>query len=112
MKRPYPVTVIAALLIVAGAVSLVFHWSRFKMAEPFNYDIVEISAAAASILLCGIFMLRGDNWTRYFAVLWMAFHVVVGAFYSWNISAAHAVLLVVFGYFLFRSEATMYVRPS
>jgi len=45
-------------------------------------------------------------------VAWLAVHVVISAFHSAGQLAAHAVLLVVVAYFLFKDRASEYFRPA
>jgi hypothetical protein len=53
-------------------------------------------------------MLRGQNWARWLATGWIAFHVIVSFYHPWPQVAFHAVLLLVFAYFLFRAQANRY----
>ncbi len=108
-RRPLPVTVIACLLIVTGAVGLVYHLTEFQ-AHPFPTDLVWISLVRLLAIVAGVYLLRGRNWARWLALAWIAFHVVVSAFNSWFQVAFHGVLCAAFAYFLFRPSATRYFR--
>lgn len=107
MKRPLTVIIIACLLMVTGALGIVFHLSDFK-AQPFQYENVWISLVRLTAIVCGIFMLRGNNWARWLAIVWMAFHVIVGSLHSVREGVVHALFLLLFAYFLFRPEARAY----
>jgi hypothetical protein len=52
--------------------------------------------------------LRGANWARWVAILWLAYHVVLSAFHSWSEAGVHAVLLAVISYVLLRRDAAEY----
>lgn len=111
-QRPLAVTVISLIYIVAGIVGLVFHLADFHGQLSFRSEITWISAVRLLAIIAGIFMLRGQNWARWLALAWMAFHVVLGALNSPSQLLLHAFLLAVFGYFLLRSSASKYFRSA
>ena len=86
-----------ALLIAAGAAGLVYHTA-------------EIAASLVRVLaiVAGVFLLRGQNWARWLATAWIAFHVVLSAFHSATEFGMHVVLCAVLGFFLFRRDASSY----
>jgi len=53
-------------------------------------------------------MLRAQNWARWLAIVWIAVHVVISMFDSWQPAAMHAVLLAVIVYLLIRRPAKLY----
>jgi hypothetical protein len=110
-SRPLSVTIIACVYLVTGAVGLVYHLSRFHL-HPFEYDIVGICAVSVVAIVAGAFMLRGADWARWLALLWMAFHVGISYLNGWRPVVMHAVFLVVIAYFLLRREAGEYFRPG
>jgi hypothetical protein len=57
-------------------------------------------------------MLRRQNWARWLALAWMAFHVVVGALNSLQGALIHAVLLALIAGCLFNPEANRYFRGN
>ena len=107
MKRPFAVTFLGCLFIVAGLVGLVYHLS----ARPLEQGIVLVSFVRILAIVGGVFLLLGKAWARWLVVLWLAFHVIVSAFHSASESTAHAVLLVAVTYFLFSGAAAKYFRP-
>jgi hypothetical protein len=107
-KRPLVVTVLSCLLVAAGAIGLVYHLSEFKSLHPFPYEILLVCLVRLLAIVSGVFMLRGDNWARWLAVAWIAFHVVVSFFHSLGEVVVHGVLLALFAYGLFRSDAAGY----
>ena len=42
--------------------------------------MVHLSRSAQ--IVAGVFMLYGHNWARWLLVVWLAFHVIVGALHS------------------------------
>jgi len=62
--------------------------------------------------VAGAFMLRGADWARWLAVLWVAFHVAITAFNAWKGLAFHAILFVGVLILLFRADARAWFRPT
>ena len=108
MKRPWAVTVLGVLFIVAGLVGLLYHLAQDER----NWELAVISLLRLLAVVGGIFLLLGRNWARWLTVVWLAFHVVLSAFHSMEQMAAHAVLLVIVTYFLFRDRSADYFRPA
>ena len=109
MKRPWAVTVLGVLFMVAGTVGLVYHAAN----ERTSWALALISLIRIAAIVGGIFLLLGHSWARWLLVAWLAFHVVISAFHSVGQVAAHAVLLVVVAYFLFRDHrAAEYFRTA
>lgn len=110
-KRPLSVTIIACLYIAAGVIGLAYHLPEFR-ANPFEYDSILGSLTRLTAIVCGVFMLRGHNWARWLALVWIAYHVVMGGLHSWRDLLFHSLLFAVFAYFLLRRRATDYFRAT
>jgi hypothetical protein len=108
MKRPWAVTVLGLLFIVAGTVGLIYHLTRDRL----DADLVLVSLLRLLAVIGGVFLLLGHGWARWLTVAWLAFHVAVSAFHSMEQAAAHAVLLVIVTYFLFKRPEANYFRPA
>jgi len=94
MKRPFQVTFLGWLMIVVGAASTAHHlW--VGVMDRWMIAIVFVGVVA---VVAGVFLLRGARWARWLVLVWVAFHVVVGALTSWSFALPHVVLLVVIGY--------------
>jgi len=110
IKRPYEVTVIGILLILIGLAASAYHLRKLGLPQAFRGANVWIFVVELVIIVTGIFILRGQNWARWLAVAWMAFHVAISFLNSLNQVAFHAILLAIFAYFLFRPESARYFR--
>ena len=95
-KRPLPVTIIGVLLVLFGAGGFVGH------AREGGKDLWGILPIELTALIAGVFLLRGNNWARWLAIAWIAFHVGLSFFESMQRVFVHSVILVLFAYFLFR----------
>jgi predicted cobalt transporter CbtA len=109
-KRPLALTILSCVFIAAGAIGLAYHLSDLKAAEPFQQEIIWISLVRLASIVCRAFMLRGDDWARWLALAWIAFHVVVSFFHSIQQVVVHGLLFVLIAYFLFRPEARAYFQ--
>lgn len=110
MKRPLSVTIIGWLFVVAGAVGLVYHATELKAGGPLQYDVVWVCLVRLVAILCGAFMLRGNNWARWLLLVWIAYHIILSAFHSLSGVIVHSLMLAVVAYFLFRRKASDYFR--
>jgi uncharacterized membrane protein HdeD (DUF308 family) len=108
MKRPFAVTVLGCLFILAGLVGLVYHLSD----RPVDHWIVLISLVRIIAVVGGIFLLLGHGWARWLLLAWLALHVLVSAFHSVSETLAHVVLLMVVSYFLLESGASKYFKSA
>ena len=114
-KRPSSITVISWIFIVFGSVALlsgllpnVNTTAAQRIAELKGHWIVHLSRMA--MVLSGVFMLYGFNWSRWLMVVWLAFHVIIGILHSQFQLLVHSLLFVVVLYFLFRPAASAYFR--
>src|SRR5947209_8494061 len=109
--RPVSVTLVGLVYICAGIAGIAYHFHEFTP-HPFEKAVVMPVFVRITAIVAGAYLLAGKDWARWLAVAWMAFHVVLSAFHSRSASAMHAVFLIVIVYFLFRPEATRYVRSG
>ena len=55
-------------------------------------------------------MLRRQNWARWLALAWMAFHVVISVFPPFKGLVVHVLIFGGITYLLLRSDAAQYFR--
>lgn len=108
MERPFAVTVLGCLFIIAGLVGLIYHLSE----RPLERWIVAVSIVRIISVVGGVFLLRGHNWARWLMLAWLAFHVVVSAFHSLSEFIPHVVLLMIFGYVLLGPPTSKYFQSA
>jgi hypothetical protein len=109
-NRPLSVTIIGLIYITAGFVGLVYHWSEWK--PPLQQAIVWISLVRLLAIVAGLFMLRGNNWARWLALIWITFHVTVGALHGWPQLITHALFLTAIAFFLLRRPANQFFQNA
>jgi hypothetical protein len=93
-------------------VGCVYHFTEFQTRHTFQYDAVWIELTELLAILCGGFMLRGQNWARWLALAWMACHVVLSFFHAFQEFAIHCLFCGVIAWILFRREAAPYFRGA
>ena len=108
-SRPLSVTGVAWLFIAVGTVTFIYHFPGLlhPQTDDFLIEFTELLA-----LLAGLFMLRRQNWARWLALAWMAFHVVLSAFPPFQGLVVHVLIFGGIAYLLLRSEAAQYFRGT
>lgn len=108
-KRPIYVTVLAFILIAAGAIGIAYHFTEFRVLPPREYFGVLVVRLIA--VIAGVYVLRGKNWARWLSIAWIAFHLAISIFHTKEGVAVHTVVLVAFTVLLFLPAADRYFRP-
>jgi hypothetical protein len=111
-KRPGSVTAIGWLFIADGSIGLVYHASELETQGPIDYDVVLVLFVRMLAIIAGVFMLRGADWARWLALLWMVYHVVLSALHSFSEAVVHVLLLAVIAVVLLRPAAAAYFRHT
>jgi hypothetical protein len=109
MRRPLSITILACVYLAVGAIGFAAHFRELLAG---HQDAVAMEITELLAILCGVFLLRGDNWARWLALAWIAFHVVLSAFHAIPELVIHAVLCAVIAWILFRPAAARYFRGT
>ena len=107
-KCPIVVAVVAVLLMLAGAARVLGGVLNASSLSADHYQIVWMVGVNLIAIVAGIFILRGDNWARWLAMAWMAFHVAISFYNNINQVLMHSIILALFAWCLFRGEARAY----
>jgi hypothetical protein len=105
-RIPVTVIVIACLYLAVGIGGSVAHFSQHRAPDWIWIEITELLA-----IVCGVFLLRAQNWARWLAIAWMAFHVAM-SFGVLRQLAVHSVLVVLIVWCLFRPDASRFFRST
>lgn len=108
MKRPLPVLVFGYLFILAGAVGLGYHLASW----PLEHDFLLLAAIRLLAIVGGVYLLLGHNWSRWLLLAWLAFHVVVSFYHSVAETVLHAIFMLLFASFLFRTPTSTFFRSQ
>ena len=108
MKPRVPVTVIvvACLYLAVGVGGSIAHFSEHRAPDWIWIEITECLA-----IVCGVFLLRAQNWARWLAVAWMAFHVAISFGVLLQL-AIHSAFLVLIVWCLFRGDANRFFQNT
>jgi hypothetical protein len=107
-KRPLSVTIIGCLFLVMGVFGVAHLVLDFGAQGPIQSDLLWVCLVRLLTIVCGVFMLRGNNWARWLMVIWMGYHVILSAFHSTSQLVVHGLIMVTIIYFLFRSGTSAY----
>jgi hypothetical protein len=105
-KIPISVIVIACLYLAVGVGGFALHFKDLGAPDGAWIEITEFLA-----IVCGAFLLRAQNWARWLAIAWMAFHVAI-SFPVLRELAVHSLFLIVIVWCLFRADAARYFRRA
>ena len=101
-KRPLILTIFGWFLILAGVVGFAAH---FPLHRAWHSDDAWPLTLELILLIAGVFILRGQNWARWLAVVWIAFHVALSFYNSLRQVAVHTLILLIFVGILFHRAA-------
>jgi hypothetical protein len=111
-RRPIPVTVVGVLFILVGVGSTALHILEFRAHPPTWAMAVGICAIGVLAVVAGLYLLDGQNWARWLALLWMGFHVAISVRDPIGKLVFHAALFVFFAYILLGREARAYFEEQ
>jgi uncharacterized membrane protein HdeD (DUF308 family) len=105
-RIPVSVIMIACLYLAVGIGGFAAHFSDRRAPDWIWVEITEFLA-----VVCGVFLLRAQNWARWLAIAWMMFHVVIsfGALRQFGI---HCLFLVLIVWGLFRADASRFFHNA
>jgi uncharacterized membrane protein HdeD (DUF308 family) len=114
-KRPLSITIISFLFILLGALTIIHAaWdlvnTEYRLTNLERHWMIYVSGIAA--IVGGAFLFKGHSWARWLLVVWMAFHIVVGALNGLVPLVTHVVIFSVIGFFLFRRSISSYLTNA
>lgn len=109
-KRPLAVTIVGCVYIAAGAIGVAHHAGEFRAGHALSFDVFGIGLIRLAALVSGVFLLRGHNWARWLALVWIGLHVILSAFHAWSELAIHTLLFAAIAWALLCPDAVRYFR--
>jgi uncharacterized membrane protein len=106
------VTILSWIYIVMGTVGFIYHLRDFSKYSPFHSDVLLVASIRILAVVAGYFMLHGRNWARWTAILWIAAHVVLSFYNSWQQVTMHAFFFAIITLLLTRPAANDFFRNS
>ncbi len=108
-SRPLSVTLIACLYLLVGVAALVAHFHEIVTRQP-DWGWVLLTEVLAIVI--GVFLLRGANWARWLAIVWIGFHIGISIHGPLRALVGHSVFFVLIAWALFHAAARRYFRPT
>ena len=121
-ERPKSITIVCWILIVTGVFSLfssTLHFNDSKVLEimskiplPISIQYILIYAGSAITFLCGIAMLKRQNWARFLYAGWKIISLTIGvATFPMKVLLIPGIIVfLIIAYFLFRPRANEYFK--
>ena len=106
-RRPVSVWILSCLYIAVGTIGFAYYFPEL-MAHHDPSVLIELTELLA--IVSGAFMLRGRNWARWLALVWMAFHVVI-SFPIVRQVVIHSIIFALIAWMLFRPDTRRYFQP-
>lgn len=119
MKRPFTITLIAWLFILAGAGTLLFALFVALLADSshihdplgrFSGEDLLVIGIAVAAGASGVLLLKRKAWGRWLILGWLAFRIVMSYPHGLMKFGVHLGLAVVIGVLLFLPNASAYLR--
>ena len=104
-RIPVSVWIIASLYFAVGTIGFIVHLHTLLA---WQKDSVWVEATELLAVVSAVFLLGRQNWARWLAVAWIAFHVVLSALHSYVQTAVHAAFMVLIVWALFQPAAKRY----
>ncbi|MDH7460732.1 hypothetical protein QEG73_05560 [Chitinophagaceae bacterium 26-R-25] len=109
-RRPITVVIVGMLFILAGCLGVAFHLKDFSQPDSKLSEVIWALVVRLTALMCGILLFYRVDWARWLAVIWLLYHVIIGALHSKSEMAMHIVLLIVVTVLLFLPVSSAYFR--
>lgn len=106
-ERPISIVILAGVYILVGAVAFAFYLPPLLKGQP---DSVWIELTELLAIVAGVFLLCRQNWARWLALAWIAFHVAISIFHPVRELVMHSLICLVIAWLLFRPAAARYFR--
>ena len=103
-KRPVSVWILSCLYIAVGSIGFAFYFPQLMAHQEYS---VWIELTELLAVVSGAFMLRGHNWARWLALVWMAFHVAI-SFPAYRQMAIHLTIFAWIAWVLLRPDTRRY----
>jgi hypothetical protein len=108
-KRPLAINLIAGLYLAVGILGFAHNLSELLALQN---DAIAAEITEVLAMVAGVGMFFGQNWARWLAVAWIAFHAYLSAFHAMGELAVHALFLVAIAWILFRPESGTFFRQN
>ena len=109
-KRPLPVVLVAILFILTGCIGFAYHVREFFDPSYNPYELIWTLIMRILAVVSGVFLFYGFNWSRWLAIIWLIYHVILSSFHATSELIVHIVLLLLVSILLFIPVSSRYFR--
>jgi len=109
-RRPITVVIVGMLFILAGCFGIAAHVKDFSQPGLKLGELIWVFIVRLLAIICGILLFLRVDWARWLAVIWLLYHVIIGALHSSSEMIMHIVLLIVVAILLFVPVSSAYFR--
>ena len=109
-NRPVIVIIVAVLFLLAGGVGFAYHVTEFSQPNINRTELIWVLIVRMLAIVCGALLLMGINWSRWLAIAWLLYHVVISTLHSVSETIMHAILLIMVSVLLFHPVSSAYFR--
>jgi ribosomal protein S18 acetylase RimI-like enzyme len=107
-RPPISVLIVAILYLAVGIIGFAYHFPELRAGHP---DAIWIELTEFLAIVAGVFMLRGQNWARWLALAWIAFHVAL-SIGSARQFMVHSLICLAIAWALFHPRASRFFHRA
>lgn len=107
-RRPIAVLLVSCLYMAVGSIGFLAH---FPGLAALQRESVWIELTELLALVAGVYMVRGRNWARWLALVWITFHVAI-SFPVVRQVVTHSIVLALIAWALFRPDTQRFFKPT
>jgi hypothetical protein len=110
LNRPLAIVIVSALFILTGILGIATHTNDFNNPDIKLVELLWTLLVRILAIVCGVLLLYKIKWARWLAIVWLVYHIVIGAFNSTKEVISHTVILVIVCVLLFLPTSVDYFK--
>lgn len=111
-RRPITVVIVGLLFILAGGLGIAYHIKDLSQPGLKLSEVIWVFIVRLVAIICGVLLFLRTDWARWLAVIWLIYHVIIGALHSTSEMIVHIALLVIVTVLLFLPVSSAYFRGN
>lgn len=111
-KRPLPVTIVSILFILVGCIGLAYHVKELFNPDKNLSETILILVLRILAAVFGLLLLYRINLARWLIILWLVYHIIIGAFNSMSQMLIHVVFLILVSILLFLPVSSAFFQKA
>jgi hypothetical protein len=101
--------ILACVYILVGVIAFAFYFPALLKGQP---DSIAMEVTELLAIIAGVYLLCRQNWARWLALAWIAFHVAISIFHPVRELVMHSLLCLVIAWVLFRPSAARWFHQA